>query len=210
MTKSPGRGYRYYTGETQFPFGFGLSYTKFEVNLRPVLGEVPGEPVPVLFSGEVSGQRRPSTTAGPQVASPPLPALSGEANDVVGIAVDVFNRGDHDGALVLQCYLVPGVGLPGELLPQKVLLSFNKFFLTVDPSHGSATLGFGVPVEYFSTTDSEGDAWVVPGVHTLRITNGNDVVVERQYKLDTPDGNPVKVFPFDMTPEPSPDKPDPQ
>ena len=209
MTKSPGRGYRYYTGETQFPFGFGLSYTKFEVDLRPVLGEVPDEPVSLLFSGEVAGQRRPSTTAGPWRASPPVPALSGEANDVVGIAVDVFNRGERDGALVLQCYFVPGVGLPGELLPQKVLLSFNKIFLTVDPSHGSATLGFGIPIEFFSTTDAAGDAWVVPGVHTLRVTNGADLTVERQYKLDTPDGNPVKVFPFDMAPEPSPDQPEP-
>lgn len=29
MTKSPGRTYRYYIGQTIFPFGHGLSYTEF-------------------------------------------------------------------------------------------------------------------------------------------------------------------------------------
>lgn len=29
MSKAPGRTYRYYTGKPLFPFGYGLSYTKF-------------------------------------------------------------------------------------------------------------------------------------------------------------------------------------
>ena len=29
---TPGRSYKYYTGEVEFPFGFGLAYTKFEVS----------------------------------------------------------------------------------------------------------------------------------------------------------------------------------
>lgn len=29
MTEAPGRSYKYYTGEVEYPFGFGLSYTTF-------------------------------------------------------------------------------------------------------------------------------------------------------------------------------------
>ena len=200
MTKSPGRGYRYYTGDVQYPFGFGLSYTHFEVNLRPenTLG---AEPEVIYFSGTEVGPRAPTVVTG-AVGETLAPA--GGANEVVQIALDIFNRGNYAGAEIIQCFFIPGAGMPGEILPKKVMISFNKGGFDVG---GSMTIGFGVPVEFFSTTDSQGDTWVVPGLHTLRVTDGSFNTLERQYQLKTPDGNPVKVFPFDMTPESSPDDP---
>ena len=35
MTAPPGRSYRYYSGEPLWPFGFGLSYTTFELAWSP-------------------------------------------------------------------------------------------------------------------------------------------------------------------------------
>jgi len=37
MTKPPGRSYRYFTGTPLFPFGFGLSYTSFELQWSDLL-----------------------------------------------------------------------------------------------------------------------------------------------------------------------------
>lgn len=36
-TGSPGRTYRFYTGEPLWPFGFGLSFTQFELTWASTL-----------------------------------------------------------------------------------------------------------------------------------------------------------------------------
>ena len=35
LTKSPGRGYRYYEGTALWPFGWGLTYTQWEIQVGP-------------------------------------------------------------------------------------------------------------------------------------------------------------------------------
>ena len=39
MSLAPGRTYRYYTGPVLFPFGFGMSYTTFDMNCDPTPSE---------------------------------------------------------------------------------------------------------------------------------------------------------------------------
>ena len=40
MSKSPGRTYKYYQGKPLFKFGFGLSYTDFDMNCKKEKGDV--------------------------------------------------------------------------------------------------------------------------------------------------------------------------
>merc|ERR1712083_312520 len=41
MSTPPGRTYRYYTGETIFPFGYGLSLTEFNITCNMVVQDDP-------------------------------------------------------------------------------------------------------------------------------------------------------------------------
>jgi hypothetical protein len=56
MLAGKGRTYRYYKGKPLFPFGFGLSYTRFNYSDLKVLGDfMKGEPVDVSFVVENVG-----------------------------------------------------------------------------------------------------------------------------------------------------------
>jgi beta-glucosidase len=60
MLAGKGRTYRYYKGKPMFPFGFGLSYTRFKYSNLEILGDVmKGEPVDVCFivrnAGDLAG-----------------------------------------------------------------------------------------------------------------------------------------------------------
>lgn len=183
MTAAPGRTYKYYTGTPLYPFGFGLSYTTFDIKLRP---PPPQDGPPELFVGGRDGNY---------------------TDDVAQIAFDIFNTGNRTGAETMLCYFKPGAGLtpPGEtVVPQKVLLAYMKMGFNVS---GSGTIGFNVPARYFSTVDAGGEEWVVPGNHSLVVTNGNDQTIEQVYAIKTPDMQPVKVAPFDLAPSPGPTPP---
>ena len=183
MTAAPGRTYKYYTGTPLYPFGFGLSYTTFDIKLRP---PPPQDGPPELFVGGRDGNY---------------------TDDVAQIAFDIFNTGNRTGAETMLCYFKPGAGLtpPGEtVVPRKVLLAYMKMGFNVS---GSGTIGFNVPARYFSTVDAGGEEWVVPGNHSLVVTNGNDQTIEQFYAIKTPDMQPVKVAPFDLAPSPGPTPP---
>eukprot|EP00743_Colponemidia_sp_Colp-15_P007755 GILK01008397.1.p1 GENE.GILK01008397.1~~GILK01008397.1.p1 ORF type:complete len:751 (-),score=119.29 GILK01008397.1:185-2437(-) len=101
MSASPGRTYRFYTGTPLWEFGFGLSYTTFN-----------------MWWYSVRGLR----------GSPPLRTLQAiQAKEVVNYRVNVMNTGSIAGGISVLAFIVSNE-TSGDS-PRKQLVGFEKVFL---------------------------------------------------------------------------------
>ena len=94
-----GRTYRYFRGEPLFPFGYGLSYTTFEL-------------------GDVSVKRMDYVDDDTNAARPDSASYQG-----FNISVPVMNTGDREGAEVVQVYLRRPADVNG---PLKTLRGYQR------------------------------------------------------------------------------------
>ncbi|MDH3295033.1 MAG: glycoside hydrolase family 3 C-terminal domain-containing protein, partial [Acidimicrobiia bacterium] len=104
-------GYRWYDSRrlpVQFPFGHGLSYTRFEI----------GEPSVRLDAGAEGAESTAVNGAG----SLPVDHLTG--GGLVMVSVPVTNVGDRAGSHVVQCYVRPHRSR--IVRPDKELKAFEK------------------------------------------------------------------------------------
>jgi beta-glucosidase len=132
-------GYRYYDakGDTPlFPFGFGLSYTKF------------------AFSHlSVTPRRVRNTTSGP---GPTSCGCNGQSGGQVTVSARVTNTGRVAGSEVAQLYL-GDPAVTGE--PPRQLKGFAKVTLAAGQSR---TVRFTLTGHDLSFWDDAADGWVVP------------------------------------------------
>lgn len=152
-----GRTYMYFTGEPQYPFGYGLSYTTFALaNLR----------------------RAPTGNAALAVEAG-TPPWSLPAEGSLTLAVDVRNTGQRDGDEVVQLY----VRHPGSKVPRplKQLRGFQR--VTV-PAGQVKTVNLTLAARDLAYWSPEQHAWVIePGEVELMIGNGStdDALPLRQF-----------------------------
>mmetsp|Transcript_39786 Transcript_39786/g.131687 ORF Transcript_39786/g.131687 Transcript_39786/m.131687 type:complete len:679 (+) Transcript_39786:694-2730(+) len=103
----PGRSHRFFTGSPVFPFGTGLSYTRFAV----------GRPIVELPAGALA-----------EVALEARRGVTRHHSRVVGLAsVTVENTGDREGAHALMLYAAPPLPEAERLLtgaPKQTLVDF--------------------------------------------------------------------------------------
>jgi beta-glucosidase len=126
-----GRTYQYCTGDPQYPFGYGLSYTTFTLaNLR----------------------RASAASAGGQ----PAGEWSLSRDGVLAVAVDVRNTGSRDGDEVVQLY----VRYPGSNVarPLKQLRGFQR--VTV-PAGQTKTVTLQLAARDLAYWSPEQHAWVI-------------------------------------------------
>ncbi|GAB2282228.1 Probable beta-D-xylosidase 2 [Dionaea muscipula] len=110
----PGRTYRFYQGPVVYPFGYGLSYTRFIHTLVSA---------PTLVAIPIRGHRANTTTLGCKA----IRVTRTRCNRLsLGLHVDITNVGSMDGSDVLLVYSTPPMG---RWAPQKQLVAFEKVHL---------------------------------------------------------------------------------
>ncbi|XP_058092367.1 probable beta-D-xylosidase 2 [Magnolia sinica] len=118
----PGRTYKFYNGSTVYPFGYGLSYTRFNYNLHC---DSQNSIIQILGPHQHCHDMlyTPSTDA------PPWAVLIDDldCNPNVEIDFEVNNIGDVDGTHVVLIYTQPPKNYVG--LPLKQLAPFERVFV---------------------------------------------------------------------------------
>ncbi|KAL4279599.1 hypothetical protein GQ457_03G004770 [Hibiscus cannabinus] len=147
----PGRTYRFYTGETIYTFGDGLSYTTFSHKLAkaPTLVSIPLEEDHVCRSSECK-----SVEAAEQTCK----------NLAFDVHLRVQNRGRYDGSHTMFLFSTP----PSvHNSPRKHLLGFEKVSLT---GKSETLVRFKVDVcKDLSVVDELGSRKVALGQHVLHV-----------------------------------------
>ena len=159
-------GYRYFDTfgvEPLYPFGYGLSYTTFELSDASVgLSD--------------AGTGIPGRTAG--IAA----SCHGESSPVVWVSVDVANTGERAGKEVVQAYVsAPSGSLPK---PRQELKGFRKTRL-LEPGEVQ-TLDIEIDVRDLASYSEEEASWVLEaGTYAVHVgTSSRDTEVAGMLTLD--------------------------
>lgn len=151
----PGRTYRFYKGPVVFPFGYGLSYTRF----THALALSPPKQVSVAMATlQASTNSTTISSKGVRVSHANCAALQ------LGIHVDVSNEGTMDGTHTLLVFSKPP---SGKWSGVKQLVGFHK---THVPAGSKERVVVGVHVcDHLSVVDEFGIRRIPMGQHELHI-----------------------------------------
>ncbi|XP_062230097.1 beta-D-xylosidase 3-like [Phragmites australis] len=164
----PGRTYKFYDGpEVLYPFGYGLSYTKY-------LYETCTNGTAVMLPTD--GRHCKGLSYKPSVATTPAcPAINVDGHactETVNFNVSVTNGGDRGGANVVLVYTVP----PPEVAqaPIKQVAAFRRVFV---PAWSTASVPFTLNVcKAFGIVERTAYTVVPSGVSMVLIENGDSSV----------------------------------
>lgn len=155
----PGRSYRFYNGPVVYPFGHGLSYSKFSYSIAHAPSEVALR----------VNRHRAAVTALNSTSS----VLAVRANhiecivSVVSVNVDVTNMGKLDGGHTVLMYSVPPAGAERWDAARRQLIAFEKVHVA---SGKTARVKMDVDVcKGLSFADNYGIRRIPLGNHNLQI-----------------------------------------
>lgn len=148
----PGRTYKFHDGPQVFPFGFGLSYTKFELELK-------------------SAQSSLRMHRDKNVSCPTVQLKHLDCHDkTMSFEVVVRNVGTTNGSEVVIVYAVPPKAIAGA--PLKQVVAFERVFLMVGKRK---MLGFKLNAcKCFSIVDANGSE-VMPLGKNMIIVGDNQL-----------------------------------
>ncbi|KAF3436530.1 hypothetical protein FNV43_RR23622 [Rhamnella rubrinervis] len=149
----PGRTYRFYKGPVVYPFGHGLTYTKFvhSIASAPTLVQVP-------LHGHRKSQNASVSGKAIRVTHAKCSRLS------LGVHVDVKNVGSREGSHTLLVFSNPPAG---HWAPHKQLVAFEKVHVAAGATQ---RLRINIHVcKYLSVVDKSGIRRIPLGQHSLHI-----------------------------------------
>ncbi|KAJ4831709.1 hypothetical protein Tsubulata_008367, partial [Turnera subulata] len=128
----PGRTYKFFTGSTVFPFGYGLSYTKFNYTLKPA---VRSAQIKLNKFQHCYGIKYENDSYNPPCPSVRIVDL--ECKEKIEFEVEVQNTGSKDGSEVVIAYSKPPQGILATHIKQ--VIGFQRVFV---PAGGSKNVRF--------------------------------------------------------------------
>ncbi|PKA52750.1 putative beta-D-xylosidase 2 [Apostasia shenzhenica] len=171
----PGRSYRFYTGPVVYPFGYGLSYSKFS----SVIAHAPTELMVQLNSRQTESDQPSNSTQSIQM----IRVNQAQCDSlIIPIRVNVTNVGGVDGTETVLVYASPPIGSP-SWAPQKQLVAFEKIHVA---SNDTVYIEMGIDVcRDLSFADLQGLRMIAIGDHNLQI---GDLTHSFSLRVEAPNG----------------------
>ncbi|URE40679.1 Glycosyl hydrolase family 3 N terminal domain [Musa troglodytarum] len=129
----PGRTYKFFDGQTVYPFGYGLSYTQFNYTLKSVPSSVVVKLDPLQLCLPLT--YKPNASLEEEHAGAACQSVSvadTACNHEIDFEVEVANTGKFDGNHVVIVYSKPPAGVAGA--PIKQVVAFRRVFVLAGAS----------------------------------------------------------------------------
>ncbi|XP_058200049.1 probable beta-D-xylosidase 2 [Rhododendron vialii] len=153
----PGRTYRFYNGPVVYPFGHGMSYSKFVHTIAAA---------PTIVAIPLAGRHRGSHNTTTVSAGRAIRVTHTKCNRLsISLHIDVRNTGSRDGSHTLLVFSTPPGA--GHWAPHKQLVAFKKVQVRAG-SQERVDVNIHV-CKYLSVVDRSGIRRITMGEHSLHI-----------------------------------------
>jgi xylan 1,4-beta-xylosidase len=177
---SPGRTYKFYTGDAVYPFGHGLTYTTFDYQIVDAVR--PSYDISELITNAVRDDRLKD----------------------IALTVNVTNTGKVASSVSVLAFVNSSAAFVGITPPIRELFDYARVRRLAPGA--TVELIFGLSYRVLSHVDQNGHAWLLPGTYTVTINNEKDVVSSFELKgqpmlvEDFPaPSNPAPVAPVSLS-----------
>ena len=153
---SPGRTYRFYTGQVVFPFGYGLSFTTFSYS----------------WSNDSSTRTMSSYSIQSLINN------KQSLRSIQSFRVNVTNTGTRNGDEVVLGYIVPPqIVRHGVTPPLKQLFCFQRINLNVGETK---QIVLPLNIQSILTVAHDGSKWIHPGQYQIIVDNQHRFTIQLQ------------------------------
>ncbi|RWW10488.1 hypothetical protein GW17_00025964 [Ensete ventricosum] len=177
----PGRTYKFFDGQTVYPFGYGLSYTRFNYTLKSVPSSVVVKLDPLQLCLPLT--YKPNAWLEEEHAGAACQSVNvadTACDHEINFEVEVANTGKFDGNHVVIVYSKPPAGVAGAHIKQVV--AFRRVFL---PAGASSSVKFSMDAcKSLSIVEKTAYKVLPRGQHTIVVGAYEPATVSFPVKVD--------------------------